>query len=435
MKRLFYFLGALLIGLNCPAENTIQMTPFKTTAGVASNKSNVINIELANSDDIWAIQFFLYLPEGMSLPVKSNGSLYTTLTDRTYDEEEEEDVLTCASSYNSSGNYYTIMFYTATTNVIKKGSGSILTIRYTTESTMADGVYPVIIKSTKIETGEHVQSTTPETSSYVVIGDAMPEHIDLSGMTGYVPSFVVNQLNSDLSANTKSLNLSGVKYEDLGADIVMPDGSDMLWYTSDKAALNRTFAAEKWSTLCLPFTLQASALSGTPTIKVMESYDDSDASITLSDATTLEKGKPYMVRCASETKLINNVSISDPEPVGNEPGSVNSGKLTMKGTYQGTTVSSTAAKTYYGFSNDKFVGVNVGGSGRVKPFRAYLEYEGAAGTRSIGLGDDNGTTAIEKIADDGEADSPLYNLQGMRIEGTPRTKGVYLRNGKKQIIK
>ena len=431
MKRLLFFLGALIIGLNCSAVNSIQMTPFKTTAGIVSAKTNVINIELVNSDDIYAIQFYLYLPEGMSLPRRSSGSLYTTL-----DEEVEDDLeFTCGSSYNSTENYYTVMVYTTTSNVIPKGRCSLLSIRYTTESSMADGVYPVIIRTTKIETGAHVQTITPETSSYVVIGNAMPDHIDLSGMTGYIPSFVVDKLNSDMSASTKSLNLSSITVDNLGADIVAPSGSEMLWYTSDKASLNRTFTANKWTSVCLPVTLEVSSLLGTPVVKKMESYDDTEGTITLADVTTMEKGKPYMIKSGSDSQLFGNVSISDSESATeSEAGSFVSGNMSMKGTYQDKVVSSTDTETYYGFSGGSFIGVTKGGTGRVKSFRAYLELKGSAGSRSISI-DGEGTTSIDEIIEDDQYDSPIYNLQGVKMGNGHRAKGVYIRNGKKEIYK
>lgn len=446
MRKIVFALLLLLCNV-VYAEDVIQVVPFVTKPGSTSDDAASFTIAMNNgSNSIWAYQFDIKLPNGMTFdtaedPFELSGDRYPT-TGRGANKKPKH--MLSYDIENQTDGWCRVVVSTTDADRITGESGEIITAYYVTDNSMAPGVYPIQVKGTVLSISGSEKIKPEESTSYVVISSDGTTNllesltdVDLSALTGYIPSFVVEQLNADIAsnANLRSLNLSGTTYENLGAELQVPNNDDLLWYTSDKAALNRTFAAEKWSTLCLPFTLQASALSGTPTIKVMESYDDSDASITLSDATTLEKGKPYMVRCASETKLINNVSISDPEPVGNEPGSVNSGKLTMKGTYQGTTVSSTAAKTYYGFSNDKFVGVNVGGSGRVKPFRAYLEYEGAAGTRSIGLGDDNGTTAIEKIADDGEADSPLYNLQGMRIEGTPRAKGVYLRNGKKQIIK
>ena len=399
------------------------------------------------AEDIIGIEFKVKLPDGMDFDNSNPVDCppfeltldprfpYTGRTNKTYQHSIN-------FSKREDGYWYIIISSTQL-NPIKRLSGEILKGYFVTDANMEPGIYPIIVKETILGKSGTVKAETAEiASSYVVIGEshspATATDIDLSGMTGYIPSFVVEQLNTDIASNTnlRSLNLSGTTYENLGATLQVPNNEDLLWYTSDKATLNRTFAADKWSTLCLPVTLQTSALKGTPTIKTMESYDDSDGTITLGDVTTMEKGKPYMVKCASATKLINEVAISDCESVSIGAGSVSSGSLTMKGSYQATTVSSTASKTYYGFSNDQFVGVNVGGTGKVKPFRAYLEYEGAAKTRSIGFVGEGDATGISVAkSENADAEGPVFNLQGMRMDNAIQTKGVYLRNGKKLIVK
>jgi len=434
MKRNIICLFAFFCGLSCIAENIVQMKPLKTTAGVTSSKSNVIEIELSNSDDTYAIQIDMYLPEGMALPQKSSGSLYTTL-----DEEVEDDLeFTCSSSYNSSEKHYTVMIYTTTTNVIPKGGCTVLTIRYTTDNNMPDGVYPIIFKATKIETGEHDKIVVPETSSYIVIGDSKSPStstdVDLSGMTGYIPSFVVNQLNMDIASNTnlRSLNLSGTTFANLGAELSVPNNDNLLWYTSDKASLNRNFKGEQWNTVCLPFTLQTSYLNASTVVKEMAEYDG-EATITLGDVTTMETGKPYLIYSSTDGQLIKDVTISNPVAVPSETSTTTSNSLTMRGTYQEATVKSDGGYTRYGFTNGKFVMLGTGAA-TVPPFRAYLEYLGKSSTRSINIAGD-GTTGINTTISDDESNGPLYDLKGVMVNEGQQAKGIYVRNGKKQILK
>ncbi len=68
---------------------------------------------------------------------------------------------------------------------------------------------------------------------------------------------------------------------------------------------------------------------------------------------------------------------------------------------------------------------------------AYLEISGGSGAHApafIGFGDDNGTTGIQTI-DNGKLtiDNVYYDLQGRRV--AKPTKGLYIVNGKKVIIK
>jgi hypothetical protein len=423
------------------AEDVLQVLPVKTTAGLKYSDNKVIEIYLCNTFDVANMQFDILLPDGMASRTDNKYMIYEERA-QVYDEDEEDyfDLFSITTNKLSSG-YTRFMFTPSGKGSIKAGQGVIMKIPYKTDASMEDGIYPILMSNIRLDKSVTETVVVESASSYVVIGDSKSPstdaHVDMSGMTGYIPSFVVNKLNTDIASNTnlKSLNLSGTTFEKLGAELSVPTNDDLLWYTSDKASLNRTFTADKWSSVCLPVTLETSSLSGTPLIKKMDSYDTTEGYISLTDVTTMEKGKPYMVKTASNSKLFNNVAITASESVSSEPGSFTSGNLTMKGTYQYTTVSSTASTTYYGFSSGKFVGVNVGGTGRIQPFRAYLELNGAAGSRSIFLAEDGETTKIDKVIDDNQPESHLYNLQGMRMDNGCKTKGVFIRDGKKVIIK
>ena len=94
--------------------------------------------------------------------------------------------------------------------------------------------------------------------------------------------------------------------------------------------------------------------------------------------------------------------------------------------------------TNYYLSNGQFVSVNK--SATIGKNKAYLQLPTFvfAGTRSVGMSfdDEDGTTGIDSI-EDGEVgtgtDHVFYNLQGQRVDNPG--KGLYIRNGKKVIIK
>ena len=75
-------------------------------------------------------------------------------------------------------------------------------------------------------------------------------------------------------------------------------------------------------------------------------------------------------------------------------------------------------------------------SGTIEANKAYLTYDGKAGARGFfGLDDNNGTTGIEMPVVEGNdnADTVVYDLQGRRVLNP--TKGLYIVNGKKVVIK
>lgn len=439
VKRILVISLLAMIALNVTAKDELQIVPFVTVAGLSDeNDDAYMDLYLVNeSFDVANLQFDILFPEGMEY------ADYYECADRIPHKKTNYD-FSFQTAVQSSGYTRFMGVPGGQLRPIPTGEGTIIRINFSTAANMKPGIYPILIENVKLVKTVTESIYLPSSVSYVVIAKddnsnplAKGAHVDLSGMTGYIPSFVVNQLNTDIASNTnlRSLNLSGTTFANLGATLSVPNNDNLLWYTSDKASLNRTFTADKWTSICLPVTLEVSSLVGTPVVKKMESYDATEGSITLADVTTMEKGKPYMIKSVSNSQLFGDVTISASESATEtEAGSFVSGKMSMKGTYQYLEVSSTASKTYYGFSNGKFVGVTVGGVGKVQPFRAYLELDDAAGSRSISI-EGEGTTSIDDIIEDDQSDSPIYNLQGVKMDNGYRAKGVYIRNGKKEIYK
>ena len=112
----------------------------------------------------------------------------------------------------------------------------------------------------------------------------------------------------------------------------------------------------------------------------------------------------------------------------------------MVGTLQPITLKETDGEytNYYLSNGDSGVGFyKVNGSVALKANRAYLPLlKGTtqAGTRFIGLGfEDDGTTNLTQALSKGEGDGDWYTLQGQRV--AKPGKGIYIRNGKKVVIK
>lgn len=89
------------------------------------------------------------------------------------------------------------------------------------------------------------------------------------------------------------------------------------------------------------------------------------------------------------------------------------------------------AYTDYILYNDGFVLSSVSTIGE---HRCYLPASGAAGTRSLTIDIGDGTTDIAPKAVEEMDDGEWYDLQGRRIE-KPQKKGLYIRDGKKVVVK
>ena len=72
-------------------------------------------------------------------------------------------------------------------------------------------------------------------------------------------------------------------------------------------------------------------------------------------------------------------------------------------------------------------------NGTIEANKAYLTYSGGVGAREF-IGFDDDATRIEMpMVESSDADAVVYDLQGRRV--AQPTKGLYIVNGKKVIIK
>lgn len=89
----------------------------------------------------------------------------------------------------------------------------------------------------------------------------------------------------------------------------------------------------------------------------------------------------------------------------------------------------------YGYANGKFVKAN---TGSVKPFRTYIKVAGTqAAPMAFGVNIEGTVTGINNATTAATAKDAIYNLQGVRVSGDLKhlTKGVYIVNGQKVVVK
>ena len=454
------------------AEDIIQAVPFVTNAGVVSGDKKTIEISMCNSTfDVANLQFDILLPEGMSL---TGNTSFTTRIPRTmsYNDELDMDIpvydFSVQSEVQASG-YTRFMFIPGgELRPIETGSGSFIKLRYTTASTMQPGIYPILMTNIKLVKTETESISIPSATSFVVIsadGTTNPlsteATVDLSGMTGALPSFVVEQINADIASNTslRKLDLSGVT--NLGAELVVPENA--LWYTSNAAKLNRTYSSGVKCTVCLPFSISASNASAMGDFYKFSGIEG--GKVVMEKVTgDIEANTPYIfVPSSAQT----GIGATSPSPLtvnfGASPQTENAtDKFTFIGTYEPITWD-TAPTGIYGFAVAKGDGgadgfeagefVLCGAGANIPAYRAYLKYTGEGtltSTRTRGdaaklptrlpiiwrSGADTNVTGIETLdTAAAEESGAWYGLNGQRYAGKPSAKGIYVNNGKKVIVK
>ena len=218
-----------------------------------------------------------------------------------------------------------------------------------------------------------------------------------------------------------------------------------------------------WNTLCLPFdvTISGSVLDGADVRTLVSSnFDSTTGTLTLnfspSKLTKIEAGKPYLIKWTNGDNLVDpkfeNVTISydqekDPIIIGTE----NVDPVVFCGNYLQIVYPKYEEgykdMLYLGAANKLYYPDGTADPFYFNCFRAgFMLQNGltvgdlAQGAQSVMLnfGEDETTTSIHSLTPDpspkGEG-SNYYSLDGRQLSGKPTTKGIYIHNGKKVVIK
>lgn len=455
MKRMLMMLIGLLPMCGLLAEETIQIVPFQATAGTtykaSDRKGFAINM---NNGAVRpkALEFEFILPEGMAVATNSAGTVFrmsSLLEERfsVFDEEEEEYVSYYTPSCSlTDGVYKMLIVYGLDAPddcAINGTSGEIITIYYTTTADMANGVYPIFVQNAKVSYEDGSKGYLPNSSSYVTIGDSSPlqteANVDLSTLTGYMPSFVVEKMNEELAQNEQlvSVNLSGVT--ELGAMPAVPENA--AWFTSSEAGLQRTFTEGYWSTVCLPFSLNGEQVEELKAagveIEAMNDYDEAANELSFAAADIVEADKPYIVRCqaGATTPFCHFQAVTADASLTAIPAT--SGKVTMSGTFEKLTLDSDEAVNYFVFNAADGEFVRVGKNATVPPFRAYIALGSAAASSRMAVRHHDGTTTgIASAATARPTARGAYDLLGRPVTANQaRGNSITISNGRKMIAK
>lgn len=203
--------------------------------------------------------------------------------------------------------------------------------------------------------------------------------------------------------------------------------------------LTRTLKAGSWNTFSVPFTVYhdqlASIFGENVKLKMLRSSSYSDGNLTLNftEGWNLTAGMAFLIKVESDVvnPTFPNVTINDYIYPGNpENPWIYADFLPV---INPVTLTSGAKTDLFVIFGNKLTHP-VGGS-TINGFRGYFHLQGdAVETRTFTLNIDDETTGINAISNAQETiDSAVYNMKGQRV--TNPAKGIYVKNGKKVIIK
>lgn len=218
---------------------------------------------------------------------------------------------------------------------------------------------------------------------------------------------------------------------------------DTLFYSAeanDAAIVRKNTTADKFGTICLPF---AGVVPTNATVYSIVYKNDVSTELYLQKETTLEAGVGYVYKSTDANDICFKAATEGTVEILAAP--VTDGKA-LVGTFTELAPDNEFAGDYYYLLHDNsWVKVNkeyIGTAG-AKGYRAYLDLTQVSvlpGTGSISplmvtMRLPGGATDVEALeVQDGQmGDGVYYTLIGQRV--TNPTKGVYIKNGKKVIVK
>ena len=193
--------------------------------------------------------------------------------------------------------------------------------------------------------------------------------------------------------------------------------------------VTKSMTANVWNTFVVPFNM---AIPSGWTVKEPTDFDGS--TLFFSNASSIVAGKPYIVKPTEAVTSFSATGVTLKKDL--EPTTVGEGTtVTMTGTYSKIDAIDHSTQTSYviGIKDGVSSLYKVNSTVSLKPFRAYFTIPGVSSAR-IAIGFDDETTGIKNLTPAlSEGEEAVYDLQGRRV--AQPTKGLYIVNGKKVVVK
>ena len=392
------FLAAIFVGFGCMMADEVSVGDVTIPQGGQVS----VNICLMNSDkEYTAGQMLLALPDGVTAVLKDNGDPATVKGNRI----EETSHTVGASHLDDGTDQFTI--FSISSEAIPGNEGSLFSITVTADAELVAG--------TKLE-GQlaNIEMTTTDGTPVpfnnqtftITVGEPVDRHLVLDENSTITPEAAV------------------------GVDV----------------RVKRTIKGGEWSTICLPFDMTAeqvtTAFGSDVQLAKFSSWspveDDGGAIVGINvgfeTVTTIEANVPLIIKTAGDVSefVVDGVDVN-PDEAKLQVGKKSSERGYMYGNYVNDftvpeeNVFLSGGKFYYSVGKTPMMG-----------YRGYFEFKDVldayydVAPSRINIIIDGATTGIElnKVP---TGNDRYYNLSGQLVERP--TKGLYISNGKKVVVK
>ena len=269
--------------------------------------------------------------------------------------------------------------------------------------------------------------------------------LNLNTWTGLTKKLTMKVTNAQVFLESMTVNLVKVENVTLNESEINTIEAKAL----ANVTLKRSMVENEWNTICLPFDVtaeQATAAFGEG-VKIAQ-LDDTSTGNTLSfkNVDAIKATAPYLIKptiaAPAEGYKFEGVTIK-----ANDKGNVVPDAVITKGLYGFVGVYNPVDATedikntafrdecYAAFLGDNNTIFKAAG-GTMKGFRAYFAIPNGTATSALRVNIDGTATSIKNIDSEVvESNAPVYNLQGQRVDGNNLTPGIYVKAGKKFVVR
>ena len=215
------------------------------------------------------------------------------------------------------------------------------------------------------------------------------------------------------------------------------------------ATTAHTWAKETWNTMVLPFDVTVAELSeqlGYAIVNRVDADKTSEGNVVFKlEMQSIPANEPFCVKTAGAIADNTKLKFRNKLIVAGDPSVAAGQGYKFVGAYEELTIDKTKSLFYF-LRGDNAKWAHIGASSentwKVVPFDAYVDQSGSASARELTFTFqelDGSYTAIRSIEantnDIESAKTGLYTIGGMKLQGAPTQKGVYIKDGKKIVIK
>lgn len=343
--------------------------------------------------------------------------------------------------------------------------GDIISFAYEVQDGSFGGrlTYAIYIDKVKVQSGSVTRGGKVNKQfsyAFLTSGD---HTLEIQLTQGYYESMTLSSIKVQLlpyycyTVNTETS--PHIKLEST-TSLVLNDNVDNAFVSQDtqigEVTYKRTFNNTNWQALYIPFSMSYDDWKDdfeVAEINAFHQYDDDSDGVF--DRTELEVLKvkngstkpncPYIIRAL--TTGAKEIVLDSPILYETKSQSIDCSsvkwKYTFTGIYDKLDNGVMYNNGYYALSGGKLMQA-ASATTTLKPYRWYLSelsrtqngYNSKIRNIDIVLNEPEGTTSISKMSFDYD-NSPVFNLNGQNVNGSvsSQTKGIYIKNGKKYLVK